>query len=438
MHRPFLKNKTSFALGLAFLMAFLGQSVRAQTSLPLPECISQALSTSPRLDAARSRLDASESSARASRAQRLPSLAATGTASYVSEVQSLNLPPNPLMPAGQSIQFGDNTSYSFALSLRAPLYAGGSLTSWEAANRYEATATERDLEADSLTVLYEVRNAYFRALAAGEANKLAHNALDRLLRHKQDVEHMQQAGMADEETMLNLLSHIREGEQRVAASEAILRSARLELGRVIGRTGEEIVADQGLTRTIVDSSAVPDASQRPDLEAFDLRSRSAERRVNAAKGSFLPTVSAVAAYNYGKPGVDYITNEWMGYATAGISLNWTVFDWSAREFAVQSVRATRNTLVQSQRALSEVWRTREQVAKARLESSRKEREAASSRLDLERRRYGLIEGKRTQGQASERDLLDAQDDLASAEISLAQAYSQERLAETELLYSTGR
>ncbi|MFH0883133.1 MAG: TolC family protein [bacterium] len=438
MRRLFLIHPTLLASGLALLLSLAGETVHAQTSLPLQECITQALVSSPRLQVAKSQLEASESVAQASRGQRLPSVAASGNLNYVSELQSLDIAPNPALPTGMSFTFGDNLSYSLSLGVRAPLYAGGSLVSQERAYLYEASASQRDFAADSLTVLYEVRSAYYRALAAAEANRLTKNALDRLLRHQKDVENMQQAGMADEETLLTLLSHIREAEQTVASVEAGFRSAQLELGRVIGRAGEEITANGGLSVSLDASVTTRDVETRPDLEAFDLRAESASRRVHAAKGSYLPTVSAMAAFNYGKPGVNYIQNEWMSYATAGISLNWTVFDWSVRKHTVQSVRSSRQKLLESKRAVAEMWQTRQAAAQARLESARRERTAAESRLELERKRYHLVEGKRTQGQASERDLLDAQDDLSSAEIGLAQALAQERLAETELLYALGR
>ena len=436
MHRLFQRTAIPTALGLLFILT--GSPVRAQTSLDLNECMNQALASSPRLQVAMSKVEASESVAKASHGQRLPSIAASGAVNYVSEVQSLDFAANPLMPAGMSIQFGDNTTYAMSLGVRAPLYAGGSLSSQEKASRYEADASQSDYAADSLTVLYEVRSAYYRALAAAEGNRLAHNALDRLLRHQKDVKNMQDAGMADEETMLILLSHIREAEQRVASVEASLHAAQFELGRVIGRAGEEIVAEGGLSTSLESSSPEEMVIDRPDVVALDLRAESAKRRERAAKGSFLPTVSAMAAFNYGKPGVNYIKNEWMNYTTAGISLSWTVFDWNVRKNTVQSVRSAHEQLVDSKRAVADMWQTRYAASEARLTSARKERAAAESRLAIEKQRFGLVEGKRTQGTASERDLLDAQDDLSTAEISLAQALSQERLAETELLYALGR
>jgi outer membrane protein TolC len=413
----------------------LVSSATAQTSMSLGESITSALAHSPDLQRARADRSVKEHQADAASASRLPTLGMNGTGSWVSETMELSL---PIMP--QPISFGDNVSYDMVLAVRAPLFTGGALRSGAKALSAAADASNLEVAADSVTILFKVRAAYFVALMSDANLDALQASLDRLQRHRHDLEGMLEAGMASEESLLRVDASIAQARQRVAAAGATASSARLELGRLVGRPGEEVVPVDALDSSLLGDQlpAQDQMSNRPDLQALSLLERSLEERVRAERGALLPTVAAEAGYHYGKPGVDMIANEVMGYATAGVSLSWTLWDFGSRSSQIQAAKAERRSLRQRRETVKQMWVTKLASALKKLDASRLETKEAITRVALEQRRYELVQGKRKQGHTTESDLLDAQDDLTIAELDLARARAGERLTEAEVLHALGR
>lgn len=420
---------------LTLLFCVVTSPALAQIEMTLHESTETAISTSPLLAQSKADLASRQHQAKAAGAAKLPSLGLNGSYSWVSETMELNI---PILP--QPISFGDNTSYDMQLAVRAPLYAGGSLSSQQKALQQAANASRYQTESDSLIVLLQVRSAYFRAQMAQAKVDAVAASHKRLTRHKTELERMRDVGMADEEGLLELRAAIAEVEQKAAAATAQLQAARLELGRLTGHPGEEVIPADSL-----DTSLLPpgeefahSAQNRPDLTALRLMGRSLHSQVSAQKGSFLPTVTAEAAYHYGKPGVDMIANEAMSYATTGVRLSWTLYDFGRRSQQVQAATMQRRSLDQKRIGAEQMWTTKLAASLKQLDASRTETAAAKERFSLQQKRYTLLEGKLAQGQASESSLLDAEDDLTLAELDLARTMAGERLTEAEVLYALGR
>jgi len=183
---------------MAFAVTGWGQPPEPWT---LDRCLSAAVASSGRLEASRQQNRAAGKAADQANAGRLPSLALNGKADYVNKTMSFSLPniPGVNLP---DIQFGDGKNYDIALALNAPLFTGGSLRKTEKAQRAEARAAGYQLSADSLKLLYDVRGAFYHALAAEAAKASAIQATDRLKRHLDQIDEMIQAGTAIEEARI--------------------------------------------------------------------------------------------------------------------------------------------------------------------------------------------------------------------------------------------
>jgi len=431
---------TPYTMIILLSLLVLAPATHGQVTMTLEECLVQAVERSPQLESSRAKMASSRASALMTGAERLPTLYAAGSASYISETMQLEFPVSPLFPTGYSVDFGDGKNYDTKLAVRAPLYTGGALSNRIKALGKEANASELDFSADSLKVLHLTRTAYYKSLSAAEAERAVRTALDRLKRHEKELEGSIEIGMAGEEERLSLLSRIREVEQQVASASSAAAAARLQLGQIVGKPGEEVFPNGGLETVpgVSFSETENLLKERPDVMAWETRRESAKNRTDALKGQWWPTVSAEAAYHYGKPGIDNITNDWMGYATVGVNLNWTIFDWKTRGYSIEGAKADERKIASAQRATLETWKTQVQSAQKFMDAAETRLKIAEDRLGLERRRYELIQGRYQQGQASENELLDAEDDLTSAEISLVQATADLRLTEADLFYTLGR
>ena len=63
------------------------------------------------------------------------------------------------------------------------------------------------------------------------------------------------------------------------------------------------------------------------------------------------TVSAFASLRYGKPGVDQVSNEWMDYYTAGLSLQWNLWSWGGDRARVEQQEVAARGLAEQEAKL---------------------------------------------------------------------------------------
>ncbi len=421
-------------------LLLLGAPLYARETLTLEQCLQQALDSSHRLQAHRMEAAAAQAELKQAEAALWPTLAFSGSYSWVSETMELNMGERIPMVDIPPIEFGDGTTTDLALAANAPLYAGGTKRATIRAREAALEASRFNIATDSLELVKQVREVYYRTLGAQEGLKAAEKSVARLKRHLQTLENTRETGMATREAVLLARSRLQQTQQQVLSAEAGVASARLLLGYLTGRPGEEIQPETGLESPLFESESAEAVTfrNRPDVAALESRSVMLEHSARAVKGSFLPQVTAQAGYHYGRPGVDMVANEWMDYATAGVSLTWLLWDWGGRSQKVEQITAQQRAVKQSRSELERVLTNRYSDARTQWRSAREAQSLARQRVATEQERYSLVQKRYDQGMATETELLDAQDDLALAEIELAMMLSQLRVAEVQVLYATGK
>lgn len=435
MKRPFLPM-----LGLLLLIAGPSQATENET-WSLEACSEQALQVSPTLAISRARLEAARQQQHLDRANRYPILSLSGRGDFVSETMSLDIPLPPIPGyTPPQLEFGDGTQYDLALGIAAPLYTGGAMRAMSLASQREFEASTHDQRADSLRVLYDLRIAFFRALSAEAARDAAQIGVDLLERHRTEVTAAIEQGMAGQEALLLTESHLNDARKALFQGAAALSAARLELGRLVGRTGSEVIPAGALETSILpaDVDSEQPLQNRPDLTAIDSRIQSASLRTGAVKSAYLPTVSAMAGLHYGKPGVDQISNEWMDYATIGVRASWTLFDWGVRASKVQIAQSSQSRLSEMRRELEEQYRSRLATAWKRFQATNEELQLALQQVTHTESRLELLRERYRNGFASESEMLDGQDNRTQADIRLVSVYAKLRIAEADLLFLSGK
>ncbi|MFZ5434470.1 MAG: TolC family protein, partial [Calditrichota bacterium] len=376
----------------------------------------------------------------ASNAMRWPTLGVNGAYQYTSETQQLKIAlpiPGVTMP---SVKFGDGNVYDFALTARAPLFAGGTVLQKSKADASAFRAAQQDVIADSLKLLYDVRRAYFNALAAEAREQAAENANDRLTRHVKEIEKIKAAGMQTEENLIAAQASLRQTEVVALNARVAVKTARIALGNLVDVQCRPVPPAGSL-----DSSLVPNYDigyqhpfeSRAEIVALDARIEQTDHLAKSTGGSLLPSLSAMAAYHYAKPGVDVVSNDWMDYYVLGVNASWTLWDWNARRYNVQQVKAMSRSLQARKSNALNGLRTRFHMAWETVFAAQATQRMTAERTELQQQRLTMVENRWRGGLATESEYLDAQDDLTSAEADLAAATAALRLAETDALYASG-
>ncbi|MDK9699494.1 MAG: TolC family protein [bacterium] len=405
----------------------------------LEDCIQQGLNTSPRLRSTSEQLIRAEAGYREDRANRLGTVDITGNYSHNTEVQELSLViPLPTGVVERKMSFGDGNNFDFAATAKLPLYTGGAISNRIRASEADRAATSYDLAADSASFVAEIRRAFFNALGAQQAVKICDLNVFTLTRHHADVAKMVEVGVGTEEQLTMAEAAVLQAEAAQAAAHSELIASQFALGNLIGLPGQLIDPTGDLTKSLFVNDITTSWNDRPEVKSIELRLKQSLSSAAVAKASFLPNLSAMAAYHYAKPGVDAISNKWMDYAIVGANLSWTLWDGKARqqrlEKSISQTRTVREKQIELRNALQsqfEIVKIRSQYADHAKTYLAKRAEAVSKRAEMVQTRYKT-------GSATEQEWLDAYDEANAAQLALNNGLVRLRIAEIEYLYTIAK
>lgn len=414
-----------------------GAQPAATEAWDLQRCLDEAQGVSPWLAAERTRAEAAASGLDAARAGLYPVIGLTGDYSYVTETMKMSIPTLPGQPA-RELQFGDGHNADLMLGVQVPLYEGGSLRARREAAGARLQAQQYVVQADSLDLQLQVRRTFFAALGADAAAEAARRGEERLQRHLEEIEANREAGAASEEPAVLARARLARQQQGTVLAEAQAAQLRLALGNLVGRPDQQIEPAADLDRALltVDQSSVP-WDERPALRALDSQIFAGAQDARAAAGSYRPAIDLQGGWHYGRPGIDAITNDWMNYGTVAVGLRWTLLDFGRRDGQVSGLRAATRALEHQRTDADRALRARLATARVQRDAAAQAERRAVERVDLQKRYGELVASRLDQGFATQREYLDAQDDLTLAEIDLATARAQLRGAEAELLAALG-
>jgi outer membrane protein TolC len=201
-----------------------------------------------------------------------------------------------------------------------------------------------------------------------------------------------------------------------------------------------LAADSAASEILPDSlELLRDAAlrRRPELRQLAALRQAQARRVAVLEALRRPQVYASASYRYGRPGVDFFRDDWMGYYTVGLSARWQLWDWDQAQGQVEKARLEGRRLeVQDRQLRLEI---RQQVAElgAQLRSAAEQVRLQEELVAQEREREHLVGQSYAQGQATSLDLHRAESDLTAAELVLVQSRIQWRQLRLQLDFAAG-
>ena len=304
-----------------------------------------------------------------------------------------------------------------------PLYAGGKNTATRKAASANTEAAKQDNAAVQNALGYEVARAFYSVLKtrqfirAAEAGVNSFEANLAVAKKRLDGGTLLKSGVLDIEVRL---AQAREDLVRARNANALaIRALRNLLGI---ETGEFEVADTAPTTRAPDSG---DFSGRPELTAASHRERAAQEQVTAAKGSYLPRVSAFGSldYDYG-----WKYENGGGSYTAGALLQWDVWDGKLTRAKVREANANLESSREEQRKLR-------LALDLEVEQARLELKAANERLSVTEQAVaqaaesaGLTRARFEQELALPKDTIDAETALVAARVRRAEAEADRQIA----------
>jgi len=420
--------------GIALAGMLAADAAQADT---LREALSRAYATNPTITGARAGLRATDEGVPIARAAGLPSLNATGTYSeYVK--RSKNNFTSPVRSGG-----GD-------LTLNVPIYQGGAVRNSVSAakrrveaGRADLRSTEANLFSDAVTAYMDViRDQSVVGLNAGNVKVLETNL--QATRDRFEAGDLTRTDVAQSDARLAV------ARSQLESAQADLDASRENYLRVIGKFPENLEPPPPLPSFPASPDDAVDiaVANNPALESARKASEAAEYDIRSAEANRLPKISAFGTGDYTNylntlgGGSEPIPGEIFAQvdktATVGIQATIPIFQGGLPGAQVRQAQARKS------QALEQVTLTeRAVVAEARTAFSRyeaalgviKSSETAVAANEL------ALEGVRAENSVGTRtvlDVLNAEQELLNARVTLVTARHDAYVAGFALLVAIGR
>ncbi len=257
-------------------------------------------------------------------AERLPAVVVEGRAQYQSDV-----PHAPIVgPSGAPLFAPAKDTYDATVRVEAPLVD---------ATREPRLAVERarrdEAQARVQTALFslrqEVNAAFFTVALLGERRRTIETAVADLEARRDETAIRVREGAAIPAEAAGIEAALVERRQDLAEIGASRRAALARLEELTGRTvaPDEILEVPDLGTAVARARAgLEDVRARPEYEEFARTRDRLSRQQEVAAAADRPRLSGFATGGYGRPGLNFVDDQFEGYWLAGMRVQWTPWD----------------------------------------------------------------------------------------------------------------
>jgi outer membrane protein len=414
-------------------VAMLGQMAGAARADDLRDALAAAYENNPTLLAARASQRAVDAAVPVARASGLPSLSGTGT--YTEFVKnSANAPTSP------------RRSLDAQLSLSVPVYSGGAVRNSINAAETRVVAGQADLRATESGVFSQVVGAYLDVISNAAIVGLNRNNVEVLEVNLKATQDRFEIGDLTRTDVAQSQARLAQARADLRSAEATLAGSRESYIRLVGKPAVDLAPPPplpGLPATPEDAVATA-LDSNPDLAAAHERAKAAGFDTRVASAARLPRLSVFSGADY----LDYfdtlggsISNlfaQRQTTAQAGVRATIPLFQGGlpaaqerqaqAREgAALETEIGTEREVIAAVRTFYQQWTAANEI----IQSSQAAVDAAS---------LGL-EGVRAENSVGNRtilDILNAEQELLSAQVTLVRARRNAYVAGFSLLAAMGK
>ena len=357
----------------------------------------------------------------------LPTFNAFASYNYVSELARIDIPillPGLNIP---TIEAGVNNQYDLGFMVLQPIFLGFRTTNLvkSATQQLHAQTVQKAVVQNGLLLqvgllYYNIQLNLMQQDVLSESIKRANNQLQR----------MHNLFDADQITAFDTLEV---ANRKLQLHNHLLKLDNLnqilvsKLGHILNK--EDLPNIERLTPESVDltlkeltdyqNQAV---QQRPELQQILSLQQAQSFGMKALKSAYYPQIYSSFSYHYARPGVNFFKDEWMDYYTAGVKLQWNLWNWKKDQRKVRQMSYEKQRLgLQNQQLIQNI---QQQVKEAyqQLKTTLQQIQLQKQLLQQEKERYRITEEKYQQGQISALDVSTAEHALTQAHLEQQKNY----------------
>ncbi|HUF49212.1 MAG TPA: TolC family protein [Longimicrobiales bacterium] len=342
------------------------------------------------------------------------------------------------------LPFGRENMWIAGAQLSQPLFAGGRISAGVALSELARDAASAALDDARAEIAFQVKEAYYNAALAAEAEAIVGGSVTLAEDHLANVRLQFEAGRASELEVLRAeveLENLRPQlvQARNARQLSLLNLKRLvnvpidapvSLATQLSPTDAALPApDQVRFPALPD--AEPQLGRRAGVRAARLGVAMREEQAGIARGAFLPSVALTGNFQRQAFPGGFLPEEWRDDWNVGFAVSWPLFQGFRRSAELALARAqVRQAELQVEQLLEGVRLSYEQ-ALGELAQARAQIAAATRAAQQAERVYDLTQLRYTEGLATQLD-------VSSARLVLQQARMNEVTAFRDFYVAVAR
>jgi len=251
-----------------------------------------------------------------------PQLSLNASASYVSEVPTLPLELPPTSNFNLNIEEPPQDRYQVTLDAQQLIYDGGITKQRIQAKQTELGLQEQKIEVELYQLKTQINQLYFVILLAQEKESILQIAKENLESNLKTIESGVENGVLLPSDASVLRAEIIKIEQEIVSIQSDRKAALATLSEWMETDLEEDIYFQ-----IPEKDAISTPEERPEFELFEQQRLSLQANESIVASQNKPKVSAFAQAGYGRPGLNFLSNEFSPFFQAGINFSWKFWDW---------------------------------------------------------------------------------------------------------------
>jgi len=329
------------------------------------------------------------------------------------------------------------------LSLSQPLYTGGRASANLTAAEADVLAGREDLRSVEQSVLGNVIQSYVDVRRDQERLRIAQENVNVLSRQLEESNARFEVGEITRTDVAQSTARLASARASLSSSQALLAASRAAYAAVVGQNPTDLAPEPSLAALL--PSTVEQAfdlvdRNNPSIQAARYAEQAAAARVAAAKAAYRPTVSARAGYDLDAGrgnGAGEQFNDFSRAMTGSVTASVPIFTGGLTSSQVRAAKerenAARIAVEGAQRqALQQISTAWNNLLASRANLVSNEEQVRATRIAFEGVRQEQQVGLRTT-----LDVLNAQLELANAEVALVVARRDEYVASASVLQAMG-
>jgi TolC family type I secretion outer membrane protein len=436
------------AVALAAVAVFpAGAAVPVTPDIPekldLKNAIGYALENNYSIRLAREQIKEQEGLTVQVRAQALPNVSLNS--SYTQHDEALN---QPFTGTGGNTS-PDYQTWGIALQVTQALYAGGSISSALASQRFSREAALLNLQATINAALLDVRTRFYDVLLAREQIKVQEQNVGLLTEQLRNVRNRFEAGAVSNFEVLQAEVQLANAQPTLITTRNAYRIAVDQLRQSLGynnttpgnlRKTPEFIGTLDYTPVSYDFQQALDTARasRPELQRLAKLRDASEAGVRVQQAGYKPTLSLVGGYEVNKANNSNRFSDSLNGWTVGVQSTWAIFDGRA---TAGKVAQARSQLAQANLTLGEQTLAVEVQVRTALSSLQEADELVQATLKTvgqAEESLRLANARFSAGTATQLDVLTSQVALTQARTNQLQANYNYNVALATLRQAIGQ